>query len=129
MLFNSLAFAKFLVLSLGVYYVLPSTLRKPALLVISYAFYAWWNVSYLFLLIIATIIAYIVGLLIEHSKTESGKKRVLAISLTLLLGIFVIFKYSGFLGILVRSLELANGGAGFFETILIFRSEIYSIKE
>lgn len=56
MLFNSLDFLLFFSLVVGLYYGLPARLRWLLLLVASYAFYAWWKLSYLLLLIVSTLV-------------------------------------------------------------------------
>ncbi|MEM9732114.1 MAG: MBOAT family protein [Pseudomonadota bacterium] len=75
--------------------------RKAFLLVASYVFYGWWDWRFCFLLAFASLVAWASGLLLVQDKCKSGVEKrtgklILAIAVTVLLGILAFFKYYGF---------------------------------
>jgi D-alanyl-lipoteichoic acid acyltransferase DltB (MBOAT superfamily) len=96
-LFNSLEFLIFLPLVLIAFYALPQKLRWVFLLGASYFFYGSWKVEFLSLLVISTITDFYVAKGIESSDSHATKKRWLALSLVVNLGLLFFFKYSSFL--------------------------------
>ena len=68
MIFTSVDFALFFVLFCLVYAVLPSTWRKPWLLISSYVFYASWNPKFVSLLFLSTVVDFFVGRAIHDSS-------------------------------------------------------------
>lgn len=72
MLFNSIDFLIFFPVVLIIYFIIPERIKSLWLLVASYYFYMCWNVKYVFLILISTIITYISGLVIE--KIKNSKK-------------------------------------------------------
>ena len=62
----------------------------------SWFFYAWWDWRYLPLLIGATSIDYVAGLLIAGSESETRRRLLLAASLATNIGILAYFKFAGF---------------------------------
>ena len=77
------------------YYLLPTRFKKVLLLISSYSFYAYWDWRFISLLIISTSVDYLIGKKIYHSKKDY-KKTLLTLSLTVNLGILMIFKYYDF---------------------------------
>ncbi len=71
MLFNSLQFLIFFPIVVLIYYIIPSKYRHIWLLAASYYFYMCWNVKYIILLLLSTIITYLCGLYLEHLKQLS----------------------------------------------------------
>ncbi len=71
-------------------------LRLAFLTGASWFFYAWWDWRYLPVLIGATSIDYVAGLLIARSDDEPRRRLLLAASLATNLGILVYFKFAGF---------------------------------
>ena len=112
MIFNSLEFLIFLPIVLLGYFVIPNKLKNIWLLITSYYFYSCWNVKYLALIVIVTLITYIGGLLLEGIKESNNelkvktrqKKFILTIILLLNLGILVYFKYTNFLVDLISNI-------------------------
>ncbi|HOY08883.1 MAG TPA: MBOAT family O-acyltransferase [Candidatus Omnitrophota bacterium] len=98
MLFNSLAFALFLPLTLIVYWGLSRNLRVQNLfvMVMSYFFYGWWDARFLALLYMSTIIDFFAGQKIYTARTLTRKRIFLAVSLIANLGILGFFKYCNF---------------------------------
>lgn len=99
MLFNSLTFALFFCLVFALYVGLFNRnlkLRNWFIWVVSYVFYGWWDVRFLTLIALSTLIDYLVAIQLDKTTEESKRKGLLAISLTANLGILVLFKYFGF---------------------------------
>lgn len=95
MLFNSYAFALFLPIVFGAYWLFPHKFRWIILLVSSCYFYMNWNAKYIVLIMITTFISYVNALLIEQFREK--KKVFLIISTSASLGILFFFKYFNFL--------------------------------
>jgi alginate O-acetyltransferase complex protein AlgI len=96
MLFNSVQFFVFLIVTLAVFYLSPKSWRRVILLVASYFFYMSWNWRFIPLLLSLTIIDYFCALWIVRTE---GRKRKLAmiISVAANLGFLGFFKYYNFL--------------------------------
>lgn len=94
MLFNSINYAIFLPLVFIIYWLIPNKYRWILLLTASYYFYMCWNIKYIFLIIIVTLISYTGALLIE--KLPQYKKYIFLIVLLTSLGILFVFKYFNF---------------------------------
>ena len=117
MLFNSIDFLIFLPIVLVIYYIIPMKYKHIWLLISSYYFYMCWNVKYVLLIFVSTVITYLSGILIDKvEKTWSDvdklgkyKKLILAISFVSNLGILFYFKYINFaLDIVTRILSKVN---------------------
>ncbi|MBN2413652.1 MBOAT family protein [candidate division KSB1 bacterium] len=99
MLFNSLDYAIFLPIVLFLYYRLQFRQQNLLLLLASYVFYGFWDVRFLSLIFISTIVDYGVGLWLFHcdqTDRKHFKKLGVIISLTTNLGILGFFKYFDF---------------------------------
>lgn len=96
MLFNSFAFAVFLPIVFFAYWLLPHRFRWVLLLVASYYFYMSWNVKYVVLILLTTIISYLAALGIERARTPRQKKGCVAAAAIVSLGILFVFKYFNF---------------------------------
>ena len=101
MLFNSLAFAIFLPLTLAVYYWLSDVRKQNAwLLACSLFFYASWDWRFLFLLLFTIIVDYLVARRIQQLRDEDSAPRLrrllLATSIIANLGVLAFFKYYNF---------------------------------
>ncbi len=95
MLFNSLEFAIFLPVVLGLYYCLSHRAQNAMLLAASYLFYGWWDWRFLSLLWISTVLDYFVALAV-HRATGRRRKLIISCSLVGNLGILGFFKYYNF---------------------------------
>lgn len=91
MLFNSLGFIVFFIISYLGYLILPKKCRVGWLLAASYLFYMNWNATYALLLLGSTVITYICALMMAKYK-----KTALIISLVMNFGILFAFKYLNF---------------------------------
>ncbi len=96
MIFNSLEYAVFLPVVLGLYWVLRHRARLWLLLVASYVFYGWWDVRFLGLIIVSTLIDYTVARRMAAAVTERARTRLLLVSVVANLGILGTFKYADF---------------------------------
>lgn len=96
MLFNSYTFALFLPVVLAVYYVLGRRRQNLWLLAASYFFYGCWDYRFLSLILISTLVDFVAGTGIHRSASPGGRKRWLALSVCVNLGILGFFKYFGF---------------------------------
>lgn len=99
MLFNSIEFLCFLPIVFGLYwFVLKDSLRgQNALIVLaSYVFYGAWDVRFLSLIILSSIVDFLLGQAIHDSNEQRKRKLFLFLSLGVNLGILGFFKYYGF---------------------------------
>ncbi|MEM7448087.1 MAG: MBOAT family O-acyltransferase [Myxococcota bacterium] len=98
MLFNSFEYVLFLVLTCSAFWGLVRyrLLRTVMLLLSSYVFYMSWNASFLVLIVGSTAVDYCVAIQIYKSERPWQRKALLAISLTLNLGLLGLFKYADF---------------------------------
>ena len=96
MIFNSLPFLIFLPIVLAIYFVLEKKAQNIWLLLASWFFYAWWDVRFLSLVLISTVIDYAIGRKLENAEEPHRRRIFLCISLFTNLGILGFFKYYGF---------------------------------
>ncbi len=99
MLFNSLDFLFFFALLVPAYYALGRfSFRAQNILLLfgSYYFYAYWDVRFLSLIVLSTVVDYVVGLRMHASDDDLTRKRLLLVSVCLNLGLLGVFKYLGF---------------------------------
>ena len=96
MLFNSFAFAIFLPIVFGLYWLLPHRFRWGLLLAASYYFYMSWNVRYVGLILFTTVVSYLSAIMLERTKSARGKRGILAGALLACLGVLFVFKYFNF---------------------------------
>jgi alginate O-acetyltransferase complex protein AlgI len=96
MFFNSLAFALFLPTVVGLYWVFPRRWRVPLLLIASYVFYGWWDVRFLALIMLSTVVDWFVAKRLGVMPDGTRRRRWLLISLVGNLGMLAVFKYWNF---------------------------------
>jgi len=97
MLFNSLHFLIFLPIVLLVYFLIPRKMRYIFLLLASYYFYMCWNVKYVLLLVLSTVVTYAGSLLLVRQKeNKTARKWIVAGELLINFGILFTFKYFNF---------------------------------
>jgi alginate O-acetyltransferase complex protein AlgI len=97
--FNSIDFAIFLPITFALYWFVFKGSRKAQnllLLAASYVYYGWWDWRFLLLIITSTLVDFFVGKGLEDETREKRRKLLLAVSLTVNLGILVYFKYANF---------------------------------
>jgi len=99
MLFNSGDFFFFFILVYLLYVNLPHRGQNILLLIASYFFYGYWDVRFLGLIFISTVVDYVAGITIhEHNQQGNPKKAKtwMLISVMVNLGILGTFKYFNF---------------------------------
>ena len=97
MTFNSVDFFIFFAVVFTAYWLIRKrTPQNILLLVASYAFYAWWDWRFLFLLIGTTIVDFFAVQRIESAVSELGRKRWMIFSVSVNLLVLGFFKYFGF---------------------------------
>ncbi len=112
MIFASFEFLfLFLPVFFAAYYLVPPRLRNWPILLLSWAFYAWWRVDFLALLVGVTVVTYGVARAMAAAEPSSrAGKRWLLVGLAANLGALAYFKYANF-G--VASLNAALAAAGY----------------
>ena len=96
MVFNSIQYALFLPIVLGVYWLLDRRKQNLMLLIASYYFYAVWDVRFLLLMWLSTLTDFTIGRLLDTTADERRRKRIFLVSLVVNLGILGFFKYFNF---------------------------------
>lgn len=97
MLFVELRFFLFAGAVFAVYWLLRTNgLRKSWLLAASYVFYGAWDARFLGLIAFSTALDYLLGLQIERSGSPRTRRRLLAASVVVNLGVLGLFKYFNF---------------------------------
>jgi D-alanyl-lipoteichoic acid acyltransferase DltB (MBOAT superfamily) len=104
MQFNSYSYLLLLIPAVALFWALPARLRKSYLLILSFLFYASWNVSFTLLPVVMCAVAYVCARKIAVDSPESGAWLRIGIVITLLP--LVAFKYSRFL---IETLNTAMG--------------------
>lgn len=104
MLFNSITFAIFFTIVFGLYWLLHRhyRLQNVLLLAASYLFYGWWDVRFLVLIVISTVVSYYSALSIENKRVTVGQ-RLRASGL-------ILFAAIAFLGLRWKALSLNFAG-------------------
>ncbi len=87
MQFNSFAYVIFFLIVYIVYRVSPQRFQNFILLIASYLFYAWWDVRFLFLIILSTVINYSCS--VELLSNKINVKERIAFSAWIILAYFV----------------------------------------
>ena len=90
----------FLVLTMGIYFVVPRKFRNLVLLISSLFFYYWGAQEYVMIMFLSTVIDYTHGLLVERCKGKGnikGAKIAVGSSIFFNLALLVFFKYWDFL--------------------------------
>jgi len=97
MVFNSVQYALFLPIVLGLYWLVRRRkLQNILLLIASYVFYGAWDYRFLVFMWFSTITDYTVGRWLSATTDERKRKRIFALSLIVNLGILGFFKYFNF---------------------------------
>ncbi|MCH9694269.1 MAG: MBOAT family protein [Gammaproteobacteria bacterium] len=107
--FNSWRFVVFLVAVVAVYGLVRSRQQKNiVLLVSSYLFYSAWDWRFCSLIILSTVSDFLIARRIYFSESSASRRRWLALSICINLGVLGFFKYFNF---------FANNVVGFFAAL------------
>ena len=109
MSFNSIDFLLFFPIAVFVYFVVPQRVKYVWLLVCSYYFYMCWNVKYVLLLLLSTVITYASGLLMAYRQDKAWRRLCLVSSFVINLAILIYFKYANFF---ITNINTVLGHAG-----------------
>ncbi|MEM7587310.1 MAG: MBOAT family O-acyltransferase [Acidobacteriota bacterium] len=112
MLFNSGTFLYFFLAVYLAYRVLPHRGQNLLLLAASYVFYGFWDVRFLSLILISSLVDFTAGLRIDSARRAGdpqAAKRWLWLSIAVNLGILGTFKYFGFFADSLRAILSAVG--------------------
>lgn len=78
------------------YWLLPHKYRWALLLVSSYYFYMSWNPNYIVLILSATVVSYLAGILLVKTEKPALRKTILASAVGICLSLLFFFKYFNF---------------------------------
>ncbi len=110
MLFHTWVFVIFFAVVYPVHLLLRRTPYMSLwLMIASYVFYGWWNPWYLLLLFGTSAIDYLMVLFMDRSRTRTGRRGWLIVSLVSNFGFLGYFKYSGFITANLNALIAAAG--------------------
>lgn len=112
MVFASLEFLTlFFPLFLIAYALSPSSWRNFTLLIFSWAFYGWWDPSFLWVLVTVTCFSYGAALLLGRVKGADGRRWILALAVMSMVGLLSFYKYGNLvIELLVGPVIAASGG-------------------
>ena len=96
MIFNSVTFLVFLPIVVGLYWLMPRTLRLSMMFASSLLFYGLWRFEYIPVMLVSVFIDYTASRGLESAENTTVRRSILALSLTANLGILAYFKYSIF---------------------------------
>lgn len=101
-LFNTIEFCIFFVIVYGLYRVLDWRSQNRLLLVASYIFYGWWDLRFLFLIVISTVVDFCAGLLIGNGRITQSERRIASLYGVVAAFVFVTLQW--------RILQWDDGG-------------------
>lgn len=97
MLFSSITFLfYFLPAVIFLYYIVPFKFKNAVLLAFSLFFYAWGGVKYAILMVIAILLGYIFGLLVEKFRGYWVSKLFVGLAVASIISFMLYFKYTDF---------------------------------
>jgi alginate O-acetyltransferase complex protein AlgI len=98
MIFASFEFIfLFLPIYFAIYFATPAKWRNWPVLILSWLFYAWWRVDFLFLLIGVTIFTFTIARLMDKAGVGSPRgKRLFVVGIVGVLSVLGYFKYANF---------------------------------
>ena len=111
MSFVSIEFIIFAALVIPLFFWFRQNVRWLLLLAASYLFYAYWQPSYILLILFSTLVDYIVALALDGTAADktSRRKFLLACSITANIGLLFIFKYANLFSQAATDLSVALG--------------------
>lgn len=118
MLFNSIQFIVFLILVLGIYYILPNSLRLVVLCISGFYFYMSWDYRYGALLGTVMLLSY-GGALYMQNKPASYRKTILICCISIDILLLFVFKYTNMLLQTANTIKGIIGESGQFPFLQI----------
>ncbi len=109
MSFTSLHFLLFFPIVTRLYFIVPYRQRWGLLVIASYYFYMSWRPWYALLLLFATVVTFVCGLLIGAETSQARRRAYLIAGCTLNLAVLFVFKYFDFLNTQTRDLMALIG--------------------
>ncbi len=94
MVFNSLTFAIFLPIVLGLYYLVPRRFQNSVLLVAGYVFYGFWDIRFLYLISLSTVLDFCTGLMIGDGRMTVYQRLQPTLHLLLFSLLFLVFDWN-----------------------------------
>jgi alginate O-acetyltransferase complex protein AlgI len=94
----------------ALYFLTPGKLRNYTILLLSWAFYAWWRADFLALLVAVTIFTWLVARALDGAE-QQARDRLLVAGLVGNLGVLAYFKYANFGVKTFNDVVTAFGGA------------------
>ncbi len=94
MQFNSLTFIGFLLFVYLAYRIVPHRLQNFVLLIASYTFYAWWDVRFLFLIVLSTVLNYSCGLIFRTGEIRFATRFIFSTSILCAFFLTVLFPWN-----------------------------------
>lgn len=111
MLFNSIDYLIFLPLVLVMYHLIPKAYRWVMLLLVSYYFYMSWKPFFAVFMFISTLVDYWSAIRMEDAPDKKHRRRYMAASISVNLGLLFFFKYMNFFS---YNTEVLLGGLNIF---------------
>ena len=99
MLFNSIDFALFLPLVFVLYWFVANkrlSWQNTLVVLASYVFYGWWDWRFLSLIVFSTLVDFSIGQKLATTQKTAARKRLLALSILVNIGLLGFFKYYNF---------------------------------
>lgn len=113
MVFSSVIFLAYILpVFLLVYHLLPHKLRNYWILLVSIVFYAWGAPRFIFVVAGTIAVDFYIVKKIHLSNNEKLRKRLLALSVVMKIGLLVYFKYINFLIDNISGIFITFGGDG-----------------
>lgn len=103
----------FLPLFLAAYYTVPARVRSLLILIASYAFYGWWRIDYLAVVIAISLVSYVAAAAAVATIDPLRRTRIVQIGVALILCALGYFKYTHFIVGIASGLGEAFGASGF----------------
>ena len=94
MIFNSITYLLFLAIFVGLYWYFNNIkIRNTMVFAASLAFYGFWKITFIPVMLFSVILDYFVAMKLEHADCPRKRKRLLFLSLSGNLGLLFYFKY------------------------------------
>lgn len=109
MAFNSLDFMILFAVTVILYYALPHKFRNPLLLIVSYIFYAAFDLGLTMYLVLCTLVTYFTALQVEKYRGQKSSKTWATIGVVANLAALAFYKYLNFIFGMIFGVLKASG--------------------